>query len=555
MDYPLRAGGHPRWPVRALLASPPMTRTADLTSPAHTRLRLAVGLAAAGGLCGAVGPAISVVDGSAPPAYTAWPLLAVLALLPAAVSGYFLRRGREITAAAVLVPAGVFAVGRFLIDLQVVRDPLVAARPELFRPDSLVPPTPTAGAWLLLAGHALALAAGVVAAGRADQDGDRSQRFGLPTTAGVVAAVGLFSAPYSSTDAFIPAAGPLDAPPLPLLGGLLVLLAVPVLAVLAASTGDPEARRGGLLGIAAVLVALAVPGLATAIAVDKVDVAPGPFLVLAAAAALAWSTTDKKEHDLELPGRRRLHLIAASLGVATGVAAALGALVDHLHVPGVAAPTDYAARLLWPAAIAVTLLALLPKARPAFIVATATVPLAAGPALDAALNATRVPSVEPAAGVWFTALAVLLAAAAAVAAALAGAVERDEEGVERATPPLPLLAAGLVAGLLALGAFALPVLKAPDFVPITAFGLRVGSWGLLIALVTVLGAVWLALVSRPGRGAALLLGAACVTATRALEYPLSESRVAGTAPGPGLWLALATTAALLIAAVARTSRS
>ncbi|MEU4802055.1 hypothetical protein [Actinosynnema sp. NPDC023587] len=532
-----------------------MTRTADLTSPAHTKIRLVVGLAAAGGLCGAIGPAISVVDGSAPPAYPAWPLLAVLALLPAGVSGYFLRRGQEVTAAAVLVPAGVFAVGRFLADLQVVADPLIAARPELFRPDSLIPPTPTAGAWLLLAGHVLTLVAGVLAATGADQDGDRSQRFGLPATAGVVAAVGLFTAPYSSSDAFIPAAGPLDAPPLPLVGGLLVLLAVPVLAVLAASSADADARRGGLLGLAAVLVAVAAPGLVTALAVDEVDVTPGPFLVLAAAAALVRSTAETTEHALELPGRRRLHLITAALGVAAGAAAALGALTDHLHVPGVAAPTDYAARLLWPAAVAVALLALLPKARPAFIAATATVPLAAGLALDAAFNATRVPSVEPAAGVWFTALAVVLAAAAAITAALAGAVERDEEGAERVPPPLPLLAVGLVAALLAFGAFALPVLEAPGYVPITAFGLRVGSWGLLIALVAVLGAVWLALVSRPARGAALLFGAACVTATRALEYPLSESRVAGTAPGPALWLALATTLALLIAATLSAARS
>ncbi|MEV0678432.1 hypothetical protein AB0I60_18140 [Actinosynnema sp. NPDC050436] len=536
-----------------------MTRTADLTSPVHPRTRLAVGLAAAGGLCGAIGPLVRVVDGSAPPAYPAWPLLAVLALLPAGVSGYFLLRRREVAAAAALVPAGVVAVGRFLVDLQVVRDPLVAARPELFRPASLVPPQPAFGAWLLLAGHVLVVAAAVLAAGGVDQDGERSQRFGLPATAGVVAAVGLFTAPYTSTDAFIPAAGPLDARLLPLLGGLLLVLAAPVLAVLAASTGDADARRGGLLGTAAALVALAVPGLVTALALDEVDVTPGPFLVLAAAAALAWSTadrsaTDREEHDVELPGRRRLMLITGALGVATGVAAALGALVDHLHVPGVAAPTDYAARLLWPAAAAVTALALLPKARPAFTVATATVPLAAGLALDAAFNATRVPSVEPAAGVWFTALAAVLAVAAAVSAGLAGAVERDEEGVERGSPPLPLLAAGSIAGLLALGAFALPVLRAPDYVPITAFGLRVGSWGLLIALVAVLVAIGLALVSRPARGAALLLGAACVTATRALEYPLSESRVAGTAPGPALWLALATTLALLVAAAVRGTR-
>ncbi len=550
----------------SLLASSPMIRSADPASPtspasptppASTKVRLAFGLAAAGALSSAVGPAIAVVDGSAPPAYTSWPLLAVLALLPVGVSAFFLARGAPTTAAAALVPAGVFAIGGFLVDLQILKDPVVVSRPELFRPDSLTAPTPTSGGWLLLAGHVLTLAAGILAAARTEPEGGGAERFGLPATAGVVAAVGLVIAPYSSSDAFIPAGSPLDAPLLPLVGGLLIVLAAPLVAVLAASSGDREARRGGLLGIAAVLIALSVPNLVTALAVDKVDTTPGPFLVLAAAVALVWSTTDKKEHDdLELPGHRRLHLIAAALGIATGICAALGAFTDHLHVPaGVTAPTDYAARLLWPAAIVVTLLSLLPKARPAFAAATATVPLAAGLALDAAFNATRIPSVEPAAGVWFTALAVVLAVAAAITAALSGAVERDEEGATRTSPSLPLIATNLTAALLALGAFGMPVLRAPDYTPITAFGLRVGSWGLLIALLAVLTATGLALISRPGRGAALLLGAACVTATRALEYPLTESRATETVPGPGLWLALATTLVLLIAAAIRTTRA
>ena len=107
---------------------------------------------------------------------------------------------------------------------------------------------------------------------------------------------------------------------------------------------------------------------------------------------------------------------------------------------------------------------------------------------------------------------------------------------------LPLIAATLIAVLLAFGAFALPVLRAPDYVPIGAFGLRVGSFGLLVALLTVVIAALVALKARPGRGAALLLGAAVVTAVRAWEYPLTAARAAEAAPGPGLWLAAAATA-------------
>ncbi|MEU4449551.1 hypothetical protein AB0K14_17275 [Actinosynnema sp. NPDC050801] len=540
-----------------------MIRTAEPVSPTPTRLRAAVGVAAAGALLTAVAPAVGVVDGSAPPAFTAWPLLALLALLPAALAGFFLARGQELTAAAALIAPAVFAVGRLLNDLQLLVDPVDASRPELFRPATLDAPTPTAGGWLLLAGHVLLIAAGALATLGAEPD-VRSERasFVLPATAGIVAGIGLFTAPFGSTDALIPARGPFESPTLPMLGGLVLTLAAPALAVLAASATTDEARKGGLLGLAAVLFSFALPPVVTALVVDGVDLAVGPFLVLAAAVALAWPRRvgkDVAEHDLELPGQRRLHVIAAALGLVAAAAAAIGASTDQLVLPaGFPAPTAYAARLLWPAAIATAVLAaaLLAKAaaRPAFTVVTATMPLAAAGALDAVFAATQVNAIQPGPGVWFTAGSVAAAAAAAVTAALAGAVERDEVGVTAAEPPLPLVAVTLIAALLAVGAFALPVLRAPDLVPIGAFGLRVGSSGLLVALVAVVAAAAVALKARPGRGAALLLGAAVVTGVRALEYPLTAARAAEAAPGPGLWLATAATVAFLIAGALRTSR-
>ncbi|MBB5806101.1 hypothetical protein F4560_005869 [Saccharothrix ecbatanensis] len=547
-----------------------MIRTAEPVSATPTRLRAAVGVAVAGALLTAVAPALGVVDASAPPAFTAWPLLALLALLPAALAALFLSRGQELTAAAALVAPAVFAVGRLLNDLQLVVGPIDASRPELLRPTSLLPPTPTAGVWLLLAGHVLLIAAGVGAMATLGAEPDvRSERasFVLPATAGIVAGIGLFTVPFTSSDALVQARGPFDSPTLPMVGGLLVTLAAPALAVLAASATTNEARKGGLLGLAAVLLTFALPPIATAVAADGIGPAVGPFLVLGAALALAWpqgaakvgTEKDKEEvHDVELPGPRRLHVIAGALGLVAAAAAVAGATTDHLVFPaGLTAPTDYAARLLWPAAIAIAVLAaaLMVKAavRPAFIVATATVPLAAGGALDAVFAATEL-SAQPGAGVWFTVASVAAGAAAAGTAALAGAVERDEVGIAKAEPPLPLIAGTMIAALLAVGAFALPVLRASDYVPIGAFGLGVGSWGLLVALVAAVVAAAIALKARPDRGAALLLGAAVVTGVRALEYPLTAARAAGAVPGPGLWLAAAATAAFLISAALRTAR-
>ncbi|WP_156076864.1 hypothetical protein [Saccharothrix sp. NRRL B-16314] len=546
-----------------------MIRTAEPVSATPTRLRAAVGVAVAGALLTAVAPALGVVEDSAPPAFTAWPLLALLALLPAGSAAFFLSRGQESTAAAALVAPAVFAVGRLLDDLQLAVGPIDASRPELLRPTSLLPPTPSAGVWLLLAGHVLLIAAGVGAMATLGAEPDvRSERasFMLPATAGIVAGIGLFTVPFTSSDALVPARGPFDSPTLPMVGGLLVTLAAPALAVLAASATTNEARKGGLLGLAAVLLALALPPIATALAADGIGPAVGPFLVLGAAVALAWpqraakagAEKDKEVHDVELPGARRLHVIAGVLGLVAAAAAVAGASTDHLVLPmGLTPPTDYAARLLWPAAIATAVLAaaLIAKAavRPAFIVATATVPLAAGGALDAVFAATEL-SAQPGPGVWFTVASVAAAAAAAGTAALAGAVERDEVGVAGAEPPLPLIAGTMIAALLAVGAFALPVLRASDYVPIGAFGLGAGSWGLLVALVAAVVAAGVALKARADRGAALLLGAAVVTGVRALEYPLTAARAAGAVPGPGLWLAAAATAAFLVSAALRTAR-
>lgn len=524
---------------------------------------MAVGLAVLGSVLAAVAPVLGVVDAAAPPAFTAWPLLAALALLPSALAVAFLARGRETTSAAVLVAPAVFAVGRLFNDLQVVVDAVDTSRPELFRPTSLDELAPTVGAWLLVVGHVLVIAAGAAGAAVLGEPDARGERVGfvLPATAGLVAAVGLFTAPFTSTDAFIPARGPFESPALVMVGGLLVTAAAPVLAVLAASAATPEVRRGGLLGLAAVLVGLALPPVAVAVATDPVGVAPGPFLVLAAAVALSWPQRVRsgERHEPELPGPRRLHVIAGCLGLVAALAAVAGAVADHLVLPeGLPVPTDYAARLLWPAAVVVGGLAVgvLAKGvvRPAFVVATATVPPAAAGALDAVFAATRVEAVEPGAGVWFTVLAVVAAGAAALVAALAGAVERDEAGTGGAEPSLPLIAGTLIAALLALGAFGMPVLQASDYVPVGAFSFRAGSWGLLVALVAVVAAAGIALKARRNQGAALLLGASLVTVVRVLEYPLTAGRVAEAAPGPGLWLAAAAGVAFLVSAALRTAR-
>jgi hypothetical protein len=553
--------------------------------PVTARLRSAFGLAAGGAVLLVVGPLVGVVDPSAPPALTSWPLLAVLAVLPVLIAGVFLVRGRTLAAGGVLAAAAVFAPGRALVDLQIAADPLYASRPELFRPVSLdvLPTAP--GLWLLVAGHVLATAAGVLAAGRhgvpvesadAEDEPGRRGRFAGALVVGLLAGIGLLVVPFTSTDVYLFARGPMDSPEFAMLGGILVAAAAPLAGALAASSPVPAGRRGGLLGAAAAITAISLPPLVTALVTDGLDVSWGPVLALLAAGAFAVLSRPLGREDttapptatageapaVELAGQHRLQIAAGIVGVLAGLAAVGGALGRQLVLPeGLPTPVSYADRQLWPAGIAVGVLGLLTifrssgsAVRPAFTASLAALPLAGTAALDAVLAATRIGSVQPGAGAWLTVLSLVLGLVAAGVAGLAGAVEREELGRPEVKAPLTVLVPVALAGLFALGAFSMPALVAPDLTAPVIWDFRVASWGLLIGLLSVLAAAVLAAASRSSRAAALLLGAAVVAGVRALELPLTGARAAGSAPGPGTWLALACTVALVVAAVASAAR-
>jgi hypothetical protein len=109
----------------------------------------------------------------------------------------------------------------------------------------------------------------------------------------------------------------------------------------------------------------------------------------------------------------------------------------------------------------------------------------------------------------------------------------------------------VVAGaVLALVAFGTPTFTAPEYVaPGLWSDFGTPSWGLLGAVLTVLGAAALALRSRPGQAAALLFGAVVVLAVRAAELPVLGGQVQGSQAGLGFWLTLAGMVAFVLAAV------
>ncbi|MFL6143932.1 MAG: hypothetical protein ACJ72N_18970 [Labedaea sp.] len=547
------------------------------------RLRVALPVALLGAALTVLGPVLGLVDHQPAAGFAALPLLIVLAALaPVAALAAIVAR-RPVLAAGVLIGSALLAPGRALTDLQFARDALLTARPELMAPTNLAALSPSAGLWVLILGHLAIGAAGLLAAGSAgaepgsayaaelEETGEtlsvRRYLMGWAFVCATVAAVGLLRPSYRSHNAFQLAREVFDSPALVRGGGLLIVAAVVLGCVFAATSTRPVLARGLLLGLLAAVAGVTVPGIVAGLSVDRLEPAFGPYLALVAVAVLAAvifllprpGERDADAHAEVTLEASRLHLAAGALGVLAGLAALGGGIGRQLIVDsGLDQPASFANRQLIPAGLLVGLLGatLLVRrwataVRPAFTVALAAVPVVGAGTLDAAFTGVGVsPAVHIGAGVWFTGIAMFLAVLAAACAGVAGSAERDdvdltERGVNRA-----VLIPAVAAMVLALGAFALPAVKAADFVaPGLYTQFRLASWGLVLGLVVVIAAGALAPVSRPARAAALLFGATGVVGVHLLEFPLTKDRADDAVVGPGTWLSLACVAALVVAAV------
>lgn len=544
------------------------------------RLWLALVVSVAGAVVTFMGVRQGVVLDSPPSAYKAAPLLLVIAVAPAAFAILAITLGRAPAAAGVLAGAALLTPGLALVDAQFIHDPLTASRPEIMVPTSLAPLTVASGAYLLIVGHVLAAVAGLLALGRAGAGPDSDYYAGLDAsrstkgravgwalTAGAVTALGLLFPPFQSDNAFIVAQDLIASPSLVKFGGLLIIITVLVGCIAAAVNPRPTVARGLAAGMFLGLCWLVLPQLAGIARVEWLHAEPWPFFALVPVGLLAivllvtGERSDEKE-DVSLEGSP---VLTGALGIVTGVLALIGGF-GTLVVARYDQPPSYANRQLIPAGIVIILIGVLlctkwaARSRPAFVVALAAIPLVGLAALDTAFTATTVSNVIPGfpvatsdtrvgAAVWFIIAAMVLALVAAVVGAVMGGDEDADETKRTLHVRYAIPAAGAV--LFALGAFTSPMIKAAGFTPAGLFTeFRLASWGLLIALLVVLGATVLAAFSRPVPAAALLLGAAVVVGVHVLEYPLTNGRVDDATVGGGTWLSLACLVALVAAAVA-----
>ncbi|ASR34168.1 hypothetical protein BAY61_03225 [Prauserella marina] len=392
--------------------------------------------------------------------------------------------------------------------------------------------------------------------------------------AAVVAAFGLLMAPFESADLYLLVRNAFEGPALPLVGYLAVAAALPLAAAFFMTSSDGAFSRGGLVGLATGTLAIAVPGLVSGLVLTDASVTSGPVVALVAVIALVAVaatnpdagrriTAGRGTEEVRVPGRRKLQVATGVFAVLTAVSAFAGAFMSQLATTGVLTPPESPTReLLAVAGGAVGLLGLgmfVPAVavivRPALSVVWVGVLVAGTSVLDTVITATSVPGVLSAGpGVLWAWLAMLAAVVTACCSAVAGVVERDDADELTADAAsdagMNLLTPVVAAGVLTIAAFGSPVISAPDYVAPglwSEFGTP--SWGLLAGVLTVLGALALALRSRPVPAAAMLVGAACVLGLHAATLPLGGDEIEGAGPGIGFWFALAGAVASLVAAV------
>jgi hypothetical protein len=258
---------------------------------------IAVGGVWAGALLLAAGPrypvAIAADRVAVGPVFGIWPLLAVLAVVPAVVSVMLLMVHQRAPGLALIASLGAVSVGQLLLTVQLLLDPVRAARAELVAPTGVGELRPGLGGWLLLAGQAATALAGLAAAREASAlRGERSMdepAHGPRTPPGalllgvgcaVLAGVGVLAAPYVSADPWLVPRSVLDAPVWAAAGGFALAIGIALAVVLACSTPDPRVSIGGLVGVAIGLLGVVAPRVTVAaLAGDRgLRVALGPVL-------------------------------------------------------------------------------------------------------------------------------------------------------------------------------------------------------------------------------------------------------------------------------------
>ena len=499
--------------------------------------------------------------------------------------------GRRVElAAALLAGYGAVALGFTLLDVALLSDPIDANRLELFRPLSAATLDATAGAYVLLVGHAVSVLAGVAGwsavhrAGLGDGYGQSvySEHVGRAAAGrvgpllaallgafGVLAAVAAFASLYRSSDPVVIVTAVVESPVFVAVGSGVVGVAALVVAAAALAALSPQVASGasvgaglGVLGFAGVAL---LAGLGTG---DRVDAGLGAYLgtvaglgLLICGAVLAPVAAARDRRALERaqqretgargvrgvagPGTTRWHAAAGIAGVLSGVLFVVGSLLPILETDsGIAVPQILATRVVLVAGF-VMILGSVPllfsefasAARPFVSVFWLGAVAAAAAVLQSVVLAEDVEGVSTGVGALAIIAGVVAAVATGLLALFAGSAERDDVDTSAdAGTDGPLLGSALLgSGLLAIG-LALPLYRGSDLTAatVTEFPWGWDTWGQMLLAAGVVVAAVVAARARPARGSVLLGGAAVGGIVHLSSWPLTSARATDPEMGPGV---------------------
>ncbi|CCQ17650.1 Hypothetical membrane protein [Rhodococcus sp. AW25M09] len=567
---------------------------ADDPSPT-SRIAVAVVLAllaAAAAVTALLIGVVESVDGS--PVGTGAPSAAIMAVslpvLVAVLAAAGAARGRVDSAAALLAGYGAVALGTTLLDVALLSDPIDANRLELFRPLSAAMLDATAGAQVLLVGHAASVLAGVAGwsavhrAGLGDGYGHSvySEHVGRAAAGrvgpllstllggfGVLAAVAAFTSLYRSDDPVVIVTAVVESPVFVAVGSGVVGIAALVVAASALASLSPTVASGASVGAGLGMLGFAGVGLLAGLSTGaRVDAGVGAYLgtvaglgLLICGAVLAPVAAVRDRRALERaqqrergargargvagPGAIRWHAAAGSAGVLAGVLLVVGSLLPILETSsGTAVPQILATRVVLVAGF-VLILGSVPLLFSEF--ASSTRPFvalfwlgavsAAASVLQSVVLAEDVEGVGTGTGALAIIAGVVAATVTGLLALFAGSAERDD--VDTSTDARTdgvVLGAGLFgAVLLALG-LALPLYRGSDVTAatVTEFPWGWDTWGqLLLAVGVVVGAV-VAARARAARGSVLLTAAVVAGLVHLASWPLTSARAGDPQMGPAV---------------------
>ncbi|NLU82561.1 hypothetical protein [Rhodococcus sp. HNM0569] len=459
-----------------------------------------VSVAVVGAIATALAPVLGAVDdGSVTVVVAAAVWSAVVALTIPALSGIALASGRGEAAGALLAGAGAVSLGLAVLDVQLFSRALDANRFELFRPHTATELSAAAGAYAVVAGHALGVAAGLIGlvvvhraslgdgyddarsaelAGRASGGRVGRPLASVVVLAALVVAGALFAPPFASHDpvVLVPAALSAD---LPVAAGTAVVAVALVVAVAAALASiSPVVGSATVVGAGLAALELAGARLVAGVAAgDGVEVGAGTVWATAGAAVLVCAglampfadrardgAASRRAEPEESDGaadrqtaaevRRaadaaawarvhRAHALAGACGIASGALAIGGTFLPLLTVPsGMSVPQILGERVVLVAgavlAVAGVLLVLSEFARavrPAVAVLWVSVPASVAAVSQSVMRATDLPGISIGLGAIVLWVACALAAATGLLVAAAGGLEREEVDTSEAVTP------------------------------------------------------------------------------------------------------------------------